>query len=57
MNEILFRGGMRLIQLWEVVANLLLVLLVLAISPFIFFMMAVMIMIGAMDYLLMGRRL
>lgn len=57
MNEILFRGSMRLLDLLEFVGNFLLILLILAISPLILFMMAVMVVIGAVDYILMGKRL
>ena len=57
MSEILFRGSMRLLDLLEFVGNFLLILLILAISPLILFMMAVMVVIGAVDYILMGKRL
>jgi len=56
MNEILFRGGMRLVQIWEVAANICVLMLILAISPIIIGLFMCMMVIGAIDYMVMGRR-
>lgn len=57
MNELLMRGGQHLMRLWECISLIGVTLLLIAISPLILFMMGVMILIGAVDCLLMGRRI
>jgi hypothetical protein len=56
INELLFRGGKHLMWLWEWISIIGVTLLILALSPIILLLMGAMIVVGTLDYLIMGRR-